>query len=354
VQLDKAWRRNDSKLILYGAGEAGEFCYAYLEKAGLAPKVLFFVDGDENKQGKSKNGLEVCPPASVKKYPDAIIIIATMQYKSVSRRLRELHSKNSKYCWLDFHPRYNHEENFCADFAYIKGFYAEDDATEKTIREVIDCRTNPHYSPIRPYEEVSWLSTREYWYEEFTNLDKYPAVTIVDAGSYDGGNIVDWLNRYSREKVKKVYAIEPDLYNVEKLRDTIRQIEAGGDIVDVRFCGLGERAGTAGFTSNEMVSKTSDNTANQICVECLDDMKLAVTGRLCVKMDIEGAEIPALRGAEQTIKKYKPDLAICVYHRPGDIYNIPKLIKSFAPEYQCVIRGGHHMVCYASVDYRFL
>ena len=52
-----------------------------------------------------------------------------------------------------------------------------------------------------------------------------------------------------------------------------------------------------------------------------------------IKMDIEGAEYSALLGAEETIKKYKPNLAISVYHKKDDLYTIPRLIKKMLPEY---------------------
>ena len=47
-----------------------------------------------------------------------------------------------------------------------------------------------------------------------------------------------------------------------------------------------------------------------------------------IKMDIEGSEYSALRGAIKTIQKHKPVLAICVYHRLIDFYEVPQLIGS--------------------------
>ena len=47
-------------------------------------------------------------------------------------------------------------------------------------------------------------------------------------------------------------------------------------------------------------------------------------------MDIEGAEIPALIGASDSIAKFKPKLAISVYHKWDDLKEIPKLINSIS------------------------
>ena len=68
-------------------------------------------------------------------------------------------------------------------------------------------------------------------------------------------------------------------------------------------------------------------------------------------MDIEGFELNALEGAKDTIKKYRPKLAICLYHKPQDLWEIPLFIKSIDSNYKIFIR--HHTdllnetVCYA-------
>ena len=53
-----------------------------------------------------------------------------------------------------------------------------------------------------------------------------------------------------------------------------------------------------------------------------------------IKMDIEGAEVQALAGAQATIKQFKPKLAICAYHKANDLFMIPQTIKSILPGYR--------------------
>jgi FkbM family methyltransferase len=53
-----------------------------------------------------------------------------------------------------------------------------------------------------------------------------------------------------------------------------------------------------------------------------------------IKVDIEGAERYMLKGAEKTIKKFKPKIAIRIYHLPDDPEVIEEILKSFVPEYK--------------------
>ena len=70
-----------------------------------------------------------------------------------------------------------------------------------------------------------------------------------------------------------------------------------------------------------------------------------------IKMDIEGAELEALRGAESIIRKQRPKLAICVYHKPEDIWTIPMYILSLQNDYRLFLRhysfGDTETVLYA-------
>ena len=53
-----------------------------------------------------------------------------------------------------------------------------------------------------------------------------------------------------------------------------------------------------------------------------------------IKMDIEGAEPYALRGAIETIKKFRPKLAIAIYHSLDDFTRIPQFIHDLGLGYE--------------------
>lgn len=82
---------------------------------------------------------------------------------------------------------------------------------------------------------------------------------------------------------------------------------------------------------------TSANAANTVicAMETIDAYckKNNISHIDCIKLDVEGAELAALKGAAEIIKSCKPKLIICLYHKPVDLYEIPEYIKSLVPDY---------------------
>jgi len=75
--------------------------------------------------------------------------------------------------------------------------------------------------------------------------------------------------------------------------------------------------------SDHVDTVTIDTFVEQMKIERVD----------FIKMDIEGAEMNALKGARKTIERFGPKLAITVYHKPEDLFTIPQLMKSIRPDY---------------------
>jgi hypothetical protein len=100
--------------------------------------------------------------------------------------------------------------------------------------------------------------------------------------------------------------------------------------VSVQNEGPASKASFGGISApvNGPLTLTIDDLAEQRNLQKVD----------FIKMDIEGTELQALRGAVQTVQRYKPKLAISVYHRLADFYEIPEYLDSLSLGYRFFLR----------------
>jgi hypothetical protein len=85
-------------------------------------------------------------------------------------------------------------------------------------------------------------------------------------------------------------------------------------------------------------------------VATLDDLA-AGTQPTFVKLDVEGDELAALEGGKATLERMRPVVAVCVYHRPEDLWTIPLFLHEVLPEHRMYLRAhawdGFELVAYA-------
>lgn len=105
--------------------------------------------------------------------------------------------------------------------------------------------------------------------------------------------------------------------------------------------GLADRAGEAVFASlrdsSHLCEDSPEGNGTERCRLTTIDQAVAkekFSKVDCIKLDIEGAELAALAGAARTIRKFRPKLIICLYHKPDDMITIPLFIKTLVPEYR--------------------
>ena len=68
---------------------------------------------------------------------------------------------------------------------------------------------------------------------------------------------------------------------------------------------------------------------------------------------LPGAEMDALQGMQRMIAQYKPKLAVCVYHKPEDLWEIPLYIHKLVPGYRLILRQHSSLMDYDTVLYAF-
>lgn len=206
---------------------------------------------------------------------------------------------------------------------------------------------------------------RPYWkvHNEWSYFDKDIVVKnlgqdeiFIDGGSYDfyTSNAFVKVCDDAGATVKRIYAFEPsDEYgelcrkNAVYLGDKAKVINAGLYSSDTTLYFEMNSSNTGGLIVTE---RNADNNM-PLAVVALDncvDINDKVT---FIKYDVEGAELEALKGAANTIRRDTPNLAICIYHKPLDYIEIFEYIHSLVPDYKFYIRiygaGGGDIVLHA-------
>jgi len=153
---------------------------------------------------------------------------------------------------------------------------------------------------------------------------------FVDLGAYRGDTVLE-VDRLCR--TEKIYAVEPDKKNFEKLKRNTQHIE------NVLYfnCAIGEKDGKTTFERGSGRGSSVSEKGEEIPLRSVDSI-LENERVSYIKIDVEGNEKQALAGAEKTIRKYMPKMKIAVYHRSGDLFDLPLLVNKISDKYSLYLR----------------
>lgn len=137
---------------------------------------------------------------------------------------------------------------------------------------------------------------------------------FVDCGGYLGDTL-ETFKKETKNQFKKYYLFEPDKKLIEEAK------EKGDDRVVYINQGVWERETILYFKKqtadgNGTFVHTAQDDVIEVLVTSLDQN---VDYATFIKMDVEGSELMALKGAKNLIEKCHPKLAVCVYHKYKDV-----------------------------------
>lgn len=165
---------------------------------------------------------------------------------------------------------------------------------------------------------------------------------LVDCGASIGESTTALIDA-TRGQFDRSWMIEPDRFNVVTLGNFLRkhQNASYASKLSLHPVAVGEHEGTVPFQhvgwhgGSICVASKGNGDVSIRTVDSLVDAAPTI-----IKMDIEGAEVAALRGASQSIRSHKPKLLLSAYHRSTDLLEIPALIDGLRDDYKIGIR--HH------------
>ena len=220
-----------------------------------------------------------------------------------------------------------------------------DDESRSILKGFVSYQTTGNLRKIRRSSDASQQYLGKTLPAEFRFKWMAHDLRWLDIGAFDGDTLRGICDLGRGTKFDCFICIEPDQVNFQKLSNTIEELEVRAEQLNVA---VGAEAGEIQFMHEGTLSahQTNQNTKS----EKQGLVSVLTIDQICenfkpshIKMDIEGAEMPALLGATETLLSSRPKLAISLYHLPYDVTRIPIYLMTLLQNYVWFIRcyGAH-------------
>jgi FkbM family methyltransferase len=274
---------------------------------------------------------------------DASVLAAVIHSPvSIYKKLENKKVDFSSYYWIQ-----ENEDLDLPEIKYWKGgrghFYANESKYSQLYQDLSDAESRLTMIDLLSFRETGNIRNMfrypnrldEMYFENFLSLPSN--ASFYDLGALDGKNSLGFIKKYP--DFSGLVLVEPLPVYAKKLRNLFES-----NISKVYECAISDSEGFANFNISvcdaaSSLSKNKEQGDLIVKVKTIDQIyyetKLSPS---FIKMDIEGAEIEALRGADSVINEFKPALAISVYHDPAHLLEAYELLKSKYQEYKFFIR----------------
>jgi FkbM family methyltransferase len=182
----------------------------------------------------------------------------------------------------------------------------------------------------------------EYIYRsDRVEIEARPGDVVIDGGGCWGDTALYFADRIG--SAGRVHSFEFDPENIRVFDENLRLNSHLKDRVRVVPFALWDVSGQKlGSTGSGAASSLSASAPSGSVAETrsIDDYVRAGCDKVdYIKLDIEGAELNALRGGESTLRTFRPKLAVCLYHQRSDFVRIPAYLEGLGLGYSFYL--GH-------------
>lgn len=319
----------DKKLYIFGAGESGlKICK--LIKHGII-KIKPYAFLDNNKSGFFE-GYPIYNPREIQTLDGEsyVVLISLDRPGAVVSQLLSLGCVHYfSWFWMNEDIRVNIQQDLSHNhnIQLVKGILRD----ERSI-QIIEAIVQKRKDAFPDYSDIVETGSDIFPAELFSSIEDE---IFLDGGGFNGDSLEEFFD-WTKGHYKEVHVFEPDKKNVALLKSKSYRYHN----LHVWENGLWNQNTTMPFASGNDCSSHIVNGGGNSNINCvsLDQLLGYSVPFTFIKLDIEGAEIPALIGMKNIIKKYNPRLAICIYHKPDDLWEIPLIIHNLVPEYELYIR----------------
>jgi len=343
-----------SKNVVYGAGIYGGLFCEELERNGV--HIDYVIDQYINKKEVNNKPIKRLNEVDLKDTNIYISITSPIVEKDVYKQLLEL--TNAKVysfiavltnyptviekCLILSNCWYNKDKSKMLNYEKLVDFQKllKDKKSLDLLKKIINFRET-----LKPEYYLTPDLEPQYFPKDINIFDKWDAIRFIDGGAYIGDTLESSLKELTKlnKKIDYVVSFEPDTSNIKKLNEEILKQKQTFD--DVKFmvypCGIWSSNSILSFSNNSqsnssLVRDVSEDKI-QIMTVSLDDTIIGLAPNY-IKLDIEGAEYDAVLGMKDIIQKQSPSLAICLYHKSQDLWELPLLVNELNQNYDMYLR----------------
>ncbi|HNX35658.1 MAG TPA: FkbM family methyltransferase [Kiritimatiellia bacterium] len=352
------WPSAGSEIVIYGAGTCGREVMRVLRENGY--RIAAFLDA----QAEMLLSVEDVPcllPESEKAQAYARagipVVLGVFNFAADSGAIQHFLERLGFACVISYYDFFEAfmDQTVSRFWLTSRSFYQKhredlltglrlwsDDFSRKIYVDLIELRLTGNLQLLRDPDQK-----HQYFPLDLPSIPQ--PIRMVDGGAYVGDTLQSLLDQHLG--FEAVAAFEPDPENFRQLcqfADNHRQLLGMRTLLP---CGLGSQTVTCTFAMGKGGgSVIIPEGGLHIQVVALDDV-LPSFNPTFIKLDIEGAEPAALCGAAGTIRRSQPKLAVCVYHKPDHLWEIPILMRELLPTHPLALRyhqfNGFDVVAYA-------
>ena len=322
-------KNSQNPIVFYGAANCAESLYQTIAPFRRSPSAVF-VDAPFCADEATFHGVGIQRFADVARSLEHFDVAVAIGTKSLNLGCLE---KNRQVCTV--FPNVGYARGLAMDEEFIRTRWDDFRDIFDLLSDNLSKRSLVAFLENKMYGNSHALSTLRESHQYF-GLDFMPLSSeeiLVDCGAFTGDS-VRWFVEAVGGQYAKIYAWEPDPKNIMELTNYI--VTAGLENVSVLPCCAYGRRGSLCFDfQGAATSFVTGGGGATVACDTIDNICGDTT---LIKMDVEGSEMDVLSGATETVKKYKPKLAVAVYHRREDIIEIPRFIQSLRSDYTFHLR----------------
>lgn len=322
-------------VYIWGTGRLGHFAYEQCQRNHI--EIRGYIDNDESKWSVADLVF-----SCERLISSDIVIIASLYYPDIIDKLQVLGIKKYIY-YEELAFLIDGLETYSPTFRDILGELEtnkeqyrkvydllEDDLSKEIYKNIISYRNTLDIKYTKRAFELSLTEGVQDFDKIVTGkLDK--EYSFYDVGGFDGESTIQYIAHVG--EYNEIYFFEPDKTIMNCAKERLKNYR---DVIFIQ-AGVGERKGLQKYEAiGNGAGAFLEEGREKVEMVALDEF--VDSHKSYIKMDIEGYELPALKGAERCIKQYKPMLSVSVYHLPGDIHRIIQLVLSWNSGYKVYMR----------------